>query len=162
MRVEVLGGVERRRRWSSDEKTRIVEETLVPGAKVSEVARRHGIAASLVFTWRRRARAGEPPAVTPRFAGRCTRPRPSPSRSLEAGASVAGSFRTPNTLPVSTFPNPGFTPLGRHAGKPKFVTGILPARRTSQCATTIKDLVRSFFYFFSLFFSFSLSSSPLM
>src|SRR5712691_4984552 len=68
MRVEVLGGVERRRRWSSDEKTRIVEETLVPGVKVSEVARRNGISASLVFTWRRRARAGEPTAIAPRFA----------------------------------------------------------------------------------------------
>ena len=68
MRVEVLGG-ERRRRWSSDEKTRIVEETLVPGAKISEVARRNGISASLVFTWRRQARTGESlPAIAPRFA----------------------------------------------------------------------------------------------
>jgi transposase len=41
MRVEVLGGVERRRRWSQDDKVRIVEETLVPGAKVTEVARKH-------------------------------------------------------------------------------------------------------------------------
>jgi hypothetical protein len=32
MRVEVLGGLERRRRWSQDDKARIVEETLVPGA----------------------------------------------------------------------------------------------------------------------------------
>jgi hypothetical protein len=31
MRVEVLGGVERRRRWSRDDKTRIIEETLPPG-----------------------------------------------------------------------------------------------------------------------------------
>jgi transposase len=51
MRVEVLGGLERRRRWSQDDKARIVEETLVPGAKVTEVARRNGIAASVVFTW---------------------------------------------------------------------------------------------------------------
>lgn len=51
MRVEVLGGFERRRRWSQDDKARIVEETLVPGAKVTEVARRNGVAASLVFTW---------------------------------------------------------------------------------------------------------------
>jgi Transposase len=50
MRVEVLGGVERRRRWSHEDKMRIVEETLVPGAKVTEVARRNGIAASVVFT----------------------------------------------------------------------------------------------------------------
>jgi transposase len=56
MRVEVLGGVERRRRWSHDDKTRIIEETLAPGAKVTEVARRNGIAASVVFTWRRQAR----------------------------------------------------------------------------------------------------------
>lgn len=56
MRVEVLDGLGRRRRWSQDDKTRIVEETLVPGAKVTEVARRNGVAASVVFTWRRQAR----------------------------------------------------------------------------------------------------------
>jgi transposase len=68
MRVEVLGGVERRRRWSSDEKMRLVEETLVPGVKVSEVARRNGVSASLLFTWRRQVRAVEAPAaVGPRF-----------------------------------------------------------------------------------------------
>jgi transposase len=49
MRVEVLGGVERRRRWSHDDKMRIIEETLAPGARVTEVARRNGIAASVVF-----------------------------------------------------------------------------------------------------------------
>lgn len=59
MRVEVLGGVGRRRRWSQDDKVRIVEETLAPGAKVTEVARRNGIAASVVFTWRRQARTVE-------------------------------------------------------------------------------------------------------
>src|SRR5580692_11435638 len=53
-------GVERRRRWSRDEKARIVEETLMPGAVVCEVARRHGVAQSLLFTWRRQARAAEP------------------------------------------------------------------------------------------------------
>jgi transposase len=68
MRVEVLDGVVRRRRWSSDERTRLVEETLVAGAKVSEVARRNGISASLLFTWRRQARAmGAGAAVVPRF-----------------------------------------------------------------------------------------------
>jgi transposase len=66
MRVEVLGEVERRRRWSQDDKVRIVEETLVPGAKVTEVARRNGIAASVVFTWRRQARTVE--KVGPCFA----------------------------------------------------------------------------------------------
>ena len=66
MRVEVLGGLERRRRWSQDDKARIVEETLAPGANVTEVARRNGVAASLVFTWRRQARTSE--QVVPSFA----------------------------------------------------------------------------------------------
>ena len=39
-RVEVLTGPARRRRWSAAEKARIVAETLVPGASVSDVARR--------------------------------------------------------------------------------------------------------------------------
>jgi transposase len=52
-------GVERRRRWSKEEKARIVEETLMPDAVVCEVARRHGVAQSLLFTWRRQARVAE-------------------------------------------------------------------------------------------------------
>jgi transposase len=59
MRVEVLEGAERRRRWSSDEKMRIVAETLEPGTKVTAVARRNQVAASLVFAWRRQARTGQ-------------------------------------------------------------------------------------------------------
>jgi transposase len=59
MKVEVLTGVERRRRWSTEEKARIVEETLVPGANVSAVARRHGVSRGLLFTWRRLAREEE-------------------------------------------------------------------------------------------------------
>ena len=58
MRVEVLSGVERRRQWSDGEKARIIEETLAPGARVSEVARRNAVSASLVFSWRRLARDG--------------------------------------------------------------------------------------------------------
>jgi len=46
MRVEVLSGVERRRQWSDDEKARIIEETLVPGARVAEVARRNAVSAT--------------------------------------------------------------------------------------------------------------------
>src|SRR5882757_3019486 len=66
MRVEILGGLERRRRWSQDDKARIVEETLAPGTTVTEVARRNGVAASVLFTWRRQARTAE--RVVPCFA----------------------------------------------------------------------------------------------
>ena len=67
-----------RRSWSRDQKRAIVAEVDVGGATLSEVARRHGIHASLLFRWRKRlgAAMGAPPidaeaatstAVPPRF-----------------------------------------------------------------------------------------------
>jgi transposase len=55
-RLEVITGTGRRRRFSGDFKARIVEETLVVGAVISDVARRHGLTPQQVFTWRRQAR----------------------------------------------------------------------------------------------------------
>ena len=54
-RVEVLTGPGRRRRWSAEEKSRIVAEASAPGAAVSEVARRWQVCAQQVFGWRREA-----------------------------------------------------------------------------------------------------------
>ena len=59
MRDEILRSGERRRHWSPDEKIQIVAETLAAGAKVSEIARKHGIAPGRIFAWRREARAKE-------------------------------------------------------------------------------------------------------
>jgi transposase len=55
-RLEVITGTGRRRRFSDDDKARIIEETLVPGAVVSEIARRHGLSPQQLFGWRRQAR----------------------------------------------------------------------------------------------------------
>ena len=52
-RVEIITSVQRRRRWTAPEKVRMVEETFEPGMTVSLVARRHGVAANQLFTWRR-------------------------------------------------------------------------------------------------------------
>lgn len=57
-RVEVLTGPGRRRRWSAEDKARIVAEAMAPGAVVSEVARRWHLSSQQVFGWRREARAG--------------------------------------------------------------------------------------------------------
>ena len=56
--VTVLSGPERRRRWTTAEKVRIVEESLAPGASVVEVARRHDVHRNLLTVWRRQARTG--------------------------------------------------------------------------------------------------------
>ena len=47
-----------RRSWAVEEKRRIVEERLLPGASVATVARRHDNNASLLFSWRRQAHLG--------------------------------------------------------------------------------------------------------
>ncbi len=51
--VEVITSVQRRRRWSREEKLRLVAESAQPGRTASEVARAHGIAPNQLFTWRR-------------------------------------------------------------------------------------------------------------
>jgi transposase len=52
--VDGLHGSRRRRQlWSIDRKRQIIAESFEPGASVAEVARRHGINANLLFTWRR-------------------------------------------------------------------------------------------------------------
>ena len=65
MRGEVLVGPERRRRWSEDEKARIIEETLQPGAQVTDIARRHGVSRALLYAWRREARCTPVSPVAP-------------------------------------------------------------------------------------------------
>jgi transposase len=52
-RVEVITGRQRRRRWTVEEKARIVAESLEPDANISDVARRHGVARGLLTVWRR-------------------------------------------------------------------------------------------------------------
>jgi len=65
--MEIITGVERRRRWSAGEKLRIVAETEQPGAGIAEIARRYEISRGLLWNWRSQVRCGklrpEPPPV---------------------------------------------------------------------------------------------------
>jgi transposase len=62
-RVEVFAGIQRRRRYSVDQKLAVLQEATQPGMTISYVARRHGIAPSLVFGWRRRMTEGGKEAI---------------------------------------------------------------------------------------------------
>jgi transposase len=53
--VEIFQG-RARRRWSEEDKRRLVAETLGPGETVHGVARRRGVSASQLFAWRKRYR----------------------------------------------------------------------------------------------------------
>ena len=57
--IEIITGRERRRRWSVEDKIRVVAATYEPGACVKQVAASHDISPGLLFTWRRQARDGK-------------------------------------------------------------------------------------------------------
>ena len=63
-RVEVITGVGRCRRWSDEDKARIVAESLDPATTSSAVARRYGLHVSQLFTWRQQLQRSASAAQT--------------------------------------------------------------------------------------------------
>lgn len=109
--LEVLpvGGRGRRnRKWPDDLKARVVAETLVPGMTVKDVARRHGLPANHVSSWRTLARIGR--LVLP-----------APEDPVEFAALVVG--------PVEDRPHAKFDGPGRpESGRPEIVAGTVVIR----------------------------------
>ena len=65
--MEIITGVERRRRWRDEEKLRILAELDEPGAKFNDVARRHDVSRGLLWQWRDAQRRGKLVAEAPGF-----------------------------------------------------------------------------------------------
>src|SRR5215212_4046222 len=63
-RIEVITGAGRRRRWSEEDKARIVAESLAPATTSSAVARRYGLHASQLFVWRQQLQRSASSAET--------------------------------------------------------------------------------------------------
>ncbi|UJW77585.1 transposase (plasmid) [Rhizobium sp. SL42] len=53
-RMEIISGVERRRRWSKEAKLAILAEADQPGVRIGDVARRHDIYPAQIRLWRKR------------------------------------------------------------------------------------------------------------
>jgi len=85
--VEVIIRDQRRRRWSLAEKAALVRRSYEPGMSVSLVARQEGVAASLLFQWRKLERKG---ALTAVSAGEAVVPA---SELAAAGAEIAKLHR---------------------------------------------------------------------
>ena len=85
-RIAVLEGRAGRRSWSESERARIAAESLAPGVRVADVARRHKVTRWQVYDWRKKLKAGvlALPAETakePMFAALVVEPKPTrPSR----------------------------------------------------------------------------------
>jgi transposase len=95
VRGEVLTGPERRRRWSVEEKLRILAQSVAPGSSVMLVCRMHGISSGQLYTWRRQFRTGELTGFAPvtvaspvgQLAPACPIVEPSPTTPI-AGQSA--------------------------------------------------------------------------
>jgi transposase len=103
--VEVRVRAVRRRRWSPEEKLRIVRETLEPGAVAQAVADRHGIGTGLLFTWRREmlaaAMAGFAPVAVAPEAPRIEAPAPAREPAPEAPGTLEVAFPSGARVRVS-------------------------------------------------------------
>ncbi len=64
-RMEVVGRVSGRRRWSDAEKLEILAEAFRPGVQVCDVIARREVSSSLIYTWRKRLREGKLASAVP-------------------------------------------------------------------------------------------------
>jgi len=58
--ITLLTGPERRRRWSEDERQRILAAAFAPGAVVADISRQFEVSTSLIYKWREQSMAGKP------------------------------------------------------------------------------------------------------
>jgi transposase len=104
--VEIITGKERRRRWSVEEKLRIVAEAEEAGARITEVAARNEVYPSLLFNWRRQVREGRlvpdrPPQFVPvRLISAASENTALPARAAVQDRSHAGGIEI--SLPDGT------------------------------------------------------------
>jgi transposase len=82
----------RRRRWSEDEKLKIVLESLQAPRQVSATARRYGIARSQLLQWRRSFRAERKEAEQIGFVPAMVVPEAEPAVPAPAGSSASGAI----------------------------------------------------------------------
>src|SRR5260370_18615826 len=86
-RMTLITGVERRRRWSLEERAQILAAIEEPRAVVAEMARRADVCTSLVYKWRRDARS---PASASSFASVIVEQSPSPARAPDPDPLLEG------------------------------------------------------------------------
>lgn len=91
-----------RRRRTVEEKRRIVEETLAPGASLALIARRHEVNANLLFSWRRLYHQGllQGSSEAPATLVAVSEASPSASPSTRFGRRKSATVRSAGTIEV--------------------------------------------------------------
>ena len=101
--MEIITGVERRRRWRPEQKLRILVELDEPGATVAQVARRHEVSRGLLWQWRDALRRGDLAVEELAFLPLRVLPAPQlPSQSPPSDAATDTDQRIEIVLPDGT------------------------------------------------------------
>ena len=102
VRGEVLSGPERRRRWSTEEKLRILAQSAAPGSSVLLVCRMHGISSGQLYTWRKQFRTGELTGFAPvRVVAETPETAlPAPAMAADPAASMPAAPAMPSAIEV--------------------------------------------------------------
>jgi len=118
--MEIITGIERRRRWSAAEKLRIVAETEQPGAGIAEIARRYEISRGLLWNWRSLVRRGvlrpEPQAVFVPVQVISERPSAEPTKRVEPPAAIGRDAAVADGRIEITLPNGTLIRVGQEIG----------------------------------------------
>jgi transposase len=95
---EVMPGLERRRRWSTEEKLRVLAQSVAPGSSPALTCKMHSISSGQLYTWRKQFRRGEltgfvPVSMAPELAALPAADlRPDPPTAESAPEPAATSF----------------------------------------------------------------------
>jgi transposase-like protein len=118
--VEIITGIERRRRWSAAEKLRIVAEMEQPGVGIAEVARRYEISRGLLWNWRSLVRRGvlrrEPQAVFVPVQVISERPTAEPAERAELPAVIGRDAAVADSRIEITLPDGTSIRVGQEIG----------------------------------------------
>ena len=121
-RIEVVGRVSGRRRWSDAEKLEILAEAFRPGVRVCDVIARREVSSSLIYTWRKQARLGLLGSVVPAL----------PTFAEVRVAEVAAPVRPPAT------PTPGLICIELPGGVRVSVDGSVDAGALARVLSVLR------------------------
>ncbi len=124
-RVEIFQG-RARRRWSEEDKRRLVAETFMPGETVHGVARRRGVSPSQLFGWRKR------------FGAEIGREVPAARVSGFAAVEIAPALASPPTVADAVPAPSGLIEIERFGQSSEFANGIRSFLRRSGAACRLR------------------------
>jgi len=98
---EIISRVERRRKWTAEQKVKILTEVLKPGTRVSAVADRNGIRRSQLYAWKK---LPQPPRIDNLFCALELSKNTPISYSMNAPAAVSQAESTTQSASSSSCP----------------------------------------------------------